>query len=132
MVWFTSVPFFGRHEMIATLPQQGTSSRSRIVEPPSVHQQPPSERDFELYLALVAECITTRAAAERFGISQTRVQQVRQRVAEWLGPLPMPSERLSPRQRVMLAGETGKQRIDFLTAQANEAWHASKGTTTRI
>jgi hypothetical protein len=119
--------------MIATRTQNGASSRSRIVEPPTVRQQAPSERDFELFFALQARCLSTRAAAEQFGISQTRVLQVRDRVAEWLGTTLLPMRgNLSAGQRVQVIGEMARHRLEFLLSQAVEAWHASKGTTTKV
>jgi len=118
--------------MIATSGQQGASNRSRLAELPSTRQAPPSERDFELFFAVQAQCLSTRAAAERFGISQTRVLQVRDRVAEWLGGTLLPLRSLSVRQRVGVVGEMARHRIEFLLSQAVEAWHASKGTTTKV
>ena len=47
-------------------------------------QQPPSSRDFEVYQAVHAERLSTREAATRHGVSQTRVRQLVKRVAQWL------------------------------------------------
>jgi hypothetical protein len=121
--------------MIATTPAQGnflgTSVESTAAGSLS-RQQPPSERDFELYLALIAEALSTRAAAARFGISQTRVLQVRDRVAQWLGAAPPPLGSLEPQRRVRLVGEAAMHRMEYLLSQMVEAWHASKGTTTKV
>jgi len=45
---------------------------------------PPSQRDFEIYQQHVIASVSTRDAAERHGISQTRVRQIVQRVCDWL------------------------------------------------
>lgn len=110
--------------------QSPDSGLGKVAEPLS-RQQPPSERDFELYLALVAESLSTRAAAARFGISQTRVLQVRDRVADWLGMHPPPLARFAPHVRMRVLGEAARLRVDHLLAKASESWEASKGTTTK-
>jgi hypothetical protein len=116
--------------MIATFSAQGNDLRT-VAGSPS-RQQPPSERDFELYLALVAESLSTREAAARFGISQTRVLQVRSRVVEWLGLAPPPLAGLPAHARLRVLGEAAKLRLDHLLATARESWESSKGTTTKI
>ena len=117
--------------MIATPVQNGAAGRSRTAELPGT-QTPPSERDFELFFALTAECLSTRTAAERFGISQTRVLQVRERVNEWLGTKPPPLVADTPRKRVIYAAHLARQRIEYLLTQAMEAWRGSQGTTTKV
>ena len=93
---------------------------------------PPSERDFEVFERVVVEGATTRAAAAEFGLSQTRIVQVRDRVAEWIAAEVPATERLTPRQRLRLAATIASQRIDYLYSLALEAWRASKGEQTVV
>jgi hypothetical protein len=93
---------------------------------------PPSERGFEVFLMVSVEQASTRAAAKQFGVSQTRIMQIRDRVAEWIGAnVPAPA-RLSERQRVMLSAHVANLRTDHLLALAVEAWHGSRGEETVI
>ncbi len=89
---------------------------------------PPAERDFAVFERVVIEGGTTRAAAAEFGLSQTRIVQIRQRVAEWIGSEVPPTDSLSPQQRLRLAASIAEQRIHFLYSQAMEAWRASQGS----
>jgi len=88
---------------------------------------PPSERDFELYGLVVTEGASTRAAAQAFGLSQTRVIQIRDRVAEWIASEVPPLARATPAQRLALAAGIARNRFDFLYSQAMDAWRGSKG-----
>jgi hypothetical protein len=91
---------------------------------------PPSERDFELYGLVVVEGASTRAAAQAFGLSQTRVIQIRDRVAEWIASEVPPLARATPAQRLALAADIARNRFDFLYSQAMDAWRGSKGPQT--
>ena len=93
---------------------------------------PPSERDFDLFARVVVEGATTRAAAWEFDLSQTRVVQVRDRVAQWIATEVPAAERLSAGQRLRLAASIASQRIDYLYSLALEAWRASKGEVTIV
>jgi hypothetical protein len=93
---------------------------------------PPTERDFLVFERVVIESATTRAAAEEFGLSQTRVMQIRERVAEWIGSQVPETPRLSPRQRLGLASHIAEGQIDHLYAQAMEGWRKSQGTQTTV
>ena len=93
---------------------------------------PPSERDFEVFERVVAQGASTRAAAKEFGLSQTRIVQVRDRVAEWIAAEVPFAERLLPRQRLRLAASIASQRIDYLYSLALEAWRASQGEQTVV
>jgi hypothetical protein len=93
---------------------------------------PPGERDFQVFERVVVEGATTRQAAAQFGLSQTRIVQIRQRVAEWIGKEVPPTESLTARQRLVLAGRIAEQRIDFLYSEVMEAWRASQGSHTII
>jgi transposase len=53
----------------------------------------PSSRDFEIQRLHLVEHLSTYRVAEKFGISQTRVRQIVQRVNTWLArALPQPTE----------------------------------------
>jgi len=91
---------------------------------------PPSERDFELYGLVATEGASTRAAAQAFGLSQTRVIQIRNRVAEWIASEVPPLARATPAQRLALAADIARNRFDFLYSQAMDAWRGSKGPQT--
>jgi hypothetical protein len=93
---------------------------------------PPSERDFLVFERVVIESATTRAAAEEFGLSQTRVMQIRERVAEWIGSQVPETPRLSPRHRLGLASHIAEGQIDHLYSQAMESWRRSQGTQTTV
>ncbi len=93
---------------------------------------PPGERDFQVFERVVVEGATTRQAAAEFGLSQTRIVQIRQRVAEWIGKEVPPTESLTARQPLVLAARIAEQRIDVLYSHAMEAWRASQGPHTII
>jgi len=93
---------------------------------------PPSERDFELYGLVVTDGASTRAAAHAFGLSQTRVIQIRDRVAEWIASEVPPLARLTAAQRLALAADIARNRFDFLYSQAMDSWRGSKGPQTTL
>ncbi len=93
---------------------------------------PPSDRDFQVFERVVVQGATTRAAAAEFGLSQTRIVQVRDRVAEWIASEVPTIERLSPRERLRLAASIASQRIDYLYSLALEAWRTSQGEQTIV
>jgi hypothetical protein len=88
-------------------------------------QLPPSERDLEVYRVVVIEGQSTRAAAQQFGLSQTRIVQIRDRAAEWIATELPPTPKNSPAQRLRLAQHTAMERLDFLYSQALESWRQS-------
>src|SRR5688500_17995796 len=73
---------------------------------------PPSDRDLQVFERVVAQGATTRAAAAEFGLSQTRIVQIRDRVAEWIASAVPPSERRSAGEQLRLAAAIASQRID--------------------
>jgi hypothetical protein len=108
---------------------------SRLVElagqtpaPPTNLPLPPSERDFEVYGLVVVEGVSTRAVARAVGLSQTRVIQIRNRVAEWMASEVPPLSQATPVQKLALAAQIARDRFDFLYSQAMDAWRESKGT----
>ena len=88
---------------------------------------PPSERNFEIYGAVVVEGMSTRAAATAFGLPQTRIVQIRDHVAHWIAAHLPTVRQLPPAQRVALAAEIAEKRLDHLYAEALEAWRQSQG-----
>jgi hypothetical protein len=105
-----------------------------LFSPQELRQQelPPSERDFQVFEEVVIGGASTRAAAALFGVSQTRIVQVRQRVAEWIGAEVPPTPRLTPLQRLRLAAHIAEQRADFLYSKAMDGWRASQQPLTSI
>jgi hypothetical protein len=88
---------------------------------------PPTERDLQLYEAVAVVGLSSRTAAAVFGISQTRVLQVRQRMEEWIGRyVPRSVETLSPRERLIVAADLADRRSQMLFSEAMEAWRASQ------
>jgi hypothetical protein len=88
--------------------------------------QPPDERDWALFEAVSVGGLSSRKAAEKFGISQTRVQQIRRHVAEWLAVVCGPEVGLSPSERICAAIELAERRCNYIYSEAMEAWRASQ------
>jgi hypothetical protein len=93
---------------------------------------PPSERDLEIFERVVVEAATTRQAAHEFELSQTRIVQIRDRVAAWIASTLPELPGLSPRQRLRLAAHTAEARLDHLYSLALTAFQASQGTETIV
>src|SRR5262245_6121178 len=103
----------GRHMMVTSAKQLGMceaflAGASEGNRPPQHAGQakpelPPSERDFLVFEAVVVHGSSTRQAAAEFEISQTRVMQVRQHVAQWIAKAVPDGLDLTPQQRVRLA-----------------------------
>ncbi|MCI0359245.1 MAG: hypothetical protein L0211_12265 [Planctomycetaceae bacterium] len=86
----------------------------------------PSERDFQVFEAVAFGGASTREAASEFGISQTRVMQVRRHVAQWIATSVPEGLDLTPIQRLRLAAHIAEGRVDHLYSKALEAWRASQ------
>jgi hypothetical protein len=114
--------------------QSDSESHVSLFSPQELRQQavPPSERDFQVFEEVVIGGASTRAAAALFGVSQTRIVQVRQRVAEWMGAEVPPTPRLTLLQRLRLAAHIAEQRADFLYSQAMDGWRASQQPQTSV
>jgi hypothetical protein len=121
------ISFHGRQTMVAATKQVGL--RESLLEGLAGGQQPlpPSDRDFEVFQWLALDGESSRATAEWFGISQTRVLQVRDRVAEWVAATVPASVRLSPARRVQLAARIAEMRLDNLYSRAVTAFRISQG-----
>jgi hypothetical protein len=98
----------------------------RSAASPLVPVYQPTERDWYLYEAVQIEGLSSRQAAQRFGISQTRVQQVRRKMTEWLAVIAGPEAGLSPTERLRAAIDLAERRCNFLYSEAVEAWRASQ------
>jgi hypothetical protein len=111
-----------------------SESHVSLFSPQELRQQvmPPSERDFQVFEEVVIGGTSTRAAAAQFGVSQTRIVQVRNRVAEWMGAEVPPTPRLTPLQRLRLAAHIAEQRADFLYSKAMDGWRASQQPLTSV
>jgi hypothetical protein len=103
------------------------SNTAVVHEAAYVRIAPPSERDFQVYEAVAALGLSSRGAADEFGISQTRVLQIRQRVEEWISRYaPQSAESLSPRERLIVAADLADRRSQMLFSEAMEAWRGSQ------
>ncbi|MCI0360307.1 MAG: hypothetical protein L0211_17660 [Planctomycetaceae bacterium] len=87
---------------------------------------PPSERDFLVFEAVAFGGASTREAAGEFGLSQTRIMQIRRHVAQWIATSVPEGLDLTPLQQLRLAAHVAEGRVDFLYSQAVGAWRASQ------
>ena len=100
------------------------------TNPPS----PPSARDFNVYEHVAVEGHTTRQAAERFKISQTRVCQVIRKVAAFATavlPGVLESE-MAEAQRLAVSKNVAALRLEHLYQQSMAAWRKSGGEAWRV
>lgn len=89
-------------------------------------EQVPSERDWNVYQAVRVELWTTRVAAEEFGLSQTRVCQIVQRVAAFIAEaVPVPSKE-GEAQQVAAGRQLAADRIDYLYGEALRCFRISQ------
>jgi hypothetical protein len=89
---------------------------------------PPSGRDFELFEEVVIDGFSTRGAASRFKISQTRVCQVVARVRQWVHEVvPAEDGKLTAGQQLRLAMGIAGDRLDSLYSKALTGWNSSDG-----
>jgi len=90
-------------------------------------QLPPSDRDFAVFEEVVVARGTTREAAAKFSISQTRVCQILDRVWEFSRQtLPGDAPELSSEQMQRAAQLLAAERLDHLYSLAMQAFEASK------
>ena len=89
---------------------------------------PPSGRDFLVYQRVVVEMTSTRQAARELSLSQTRVRQIVQRVAEWLmNELPVATEATDAAQ-LRLGQCMAADRVELLLSEAMNGWRVSHET----
>jgi len=118
---------------------KSTSLRDSLFAPEALTPEaiaqvplPPSERDFQVFELVAIDGASTRQAAAEFGVSQSRIVQIRRHVAEWMGAEVPPTPRLTPIQRLRVAAEIAERRADHLYSQAMEGWRASQHPQTSI
>ena len=104
------------------------------MTPPTNPASPPSARDFQVYEHVAIEGNTTRQAAQRFKISQTRVCQILRRVAAFAAvALPGILESEAPEaQRLAVSKNVAALRLEHLYQQSMAAWNESRGESWRI
>jgi hypothetical protein len=90
---------------------------------------PPSERDFQVFRFVRVETNSTRAAAQVFEISQTRVRQVVSRVVEYL--LAVAREGLEEDEEeqagsLSVAEQIARMQLEHLYSQAMQSWNDSQ------
>jgi len=88
---------------------------------------PPSERAFEVYRLIEVDGLSTRAAAELVGLSQTRVVQLRNGVESYVAQQPTGIAGLTKQQRMQAAEYKAGVRLDHLYCLALEAFRQSQG-----
>ena len=95
---------------------------------------PPSARDFHVYEHVAVEGNSTRQAAQKFKISQTRVCQVIRQVAAFTASvLPGILESEVPEaQRLVMSRNVAGLRLAHLYEEAMTAWRNSRGEAWRI
>ena len=90
---------------------------------------PPSERDFQVFRFVRVETNTTRAAAQVFAISQTRVRQVVSRVAEYLLAVAREGVEEDEEERagsLSVAEQIARMQLEYLYQQAMHSWNDSQ------
>jgi hypothetical protein len=116
--------------MAAATSASAVGSTRRATQPgsagPPLPVYQPTERDCYLYEAVQIEGLSSRQAAQRFGISQTRVQQIRRQMTEWLAVIAGPETGLSPAERICAGIDLAERRCNYLYSEAMEAWRASQ------
>ena len=85
---------------------------------------PPSRRDFEVYHFL-KDGGSTRQAAARFGVSQTRVRQLARGVVTWAAEVLPPEMEAETAGLLRVAVSVAGDRLDYFYQQTMEQWHAT-------
>ena len=91
-------------------------------------EQIPSERDWEIYRHVKVEEWSTRTTADAFGISQTRVCQIVERVAEYVVATARVLTKKEEAQRLAASKQLAAERINHLYGEALRCFHRSKCT----
>src|SRR5262245_34349493 len=85
-------------------------------------RQPPSYRDLQIYQAITTEGRSTRAVADQYGISQTRVRQIVCSVVAWVSQtLPAETE-VEQQNRLRVAQCIAADRMQLLYGDLMEQW----------
>src|SRR5678815_1179981 len=83
---------------------------------------PPSERDFEVFYAVMFESVSTRETAEFHNISQTRVRQLVTLVGDWVADnLPQWGE-ADLKKQVRLAQHVAANKLEHQYESAMRLW----------
>ncbi|WP_425617653.1 hypothetical protein NA78x_001335 [Anatilimnocola sp. NA78] len=89
---------------------------------------PPCWRDFEAYRLVKVSQFSTRVAARKLKISQTRICQIIERVAAYLVEMsPGVKDVVRREQQLYVAEQMAAERLNFLCSQAENAWRMSQG-----
>ncbi|WP_425617490.1 hypothetical protein NA78x_001168 [Anatilimnocola sp. NA78] len=89
---------------------------------------PPCWRDFEAYRLVKVSQFSTRVAARKLKISQTRICQIIDRVAAYLVEMsPGVKDIVRREQQLYVAEQMAAERLNFLCSQAENAWRMSQG-----
>jgi hypothetical protein len=110
--------------VVASQQSQGVAQVPLDSQSPAV-QLPPSERDLQVFEEIAADGLSTREVAARHRLSQTRIMQIRRKVALWMAAMPAEPE-MTPLQQIRLAREVATMRTDKLYGEAMRAWTASQ------
>jgi len=86
---------------------------------------PPSARDFQIYQRLQLDGASTRQAANDFSLSQTRIRQIVQHVAQWLAQSLPPSCEATDAAWLRLAQHIAADRLQLLYGEAMQGWRAT-------
>lgn len=92
------------------------------VQSPGRNRLPPNSRDFELFRVVQVNLVSTRDAAQRFGISQTRVRQVVARVGAWLAEALPVKTAASLEQEALLARHLAAERMQSVLETLTVVW----------
>src|SRR5687768_13807139 len=91
----------------------------------------PSERDFEIYCDVEFEGLSLRKAAEQYGLSPSRVQQVVAEMRDWYrATTPQWVEETQPQLQPLVACRMAQERLRFLYRRSLDAWQDSQGAVT--
>lgn len=91
--------------------------------PPSL---PPSSRNFDVFRFLLVQGGSTREAAAAFGISQSRVRQIAQRVAEWEAQALPPENEIERAKSLRLAEHLAADRLQHFFEQTMAMWRGTQ------
>ncbi len=83
---------------------------------------PPSGRDIELFRAVKFELLSTRAAAERFKISQTRVRQIVGRVRRWFSQSLPDATPAQQQEELRLVQHVAAERLQVMLENLTIMW----------
>ena len=89
-------------------------------------EEVPSTRDWEIYRYVKVEEWSTRIVAAEYGISQTRVCQIVERVREYVLTTTPALSDAEEAQRLAASKQLAAERIDFLYGEAVRCYYRSK------